>query len=85
MAPDFGKGDLVVFSLTRPPADGDVCLVDTGAGKPVLRTVLELGGGRWRLQPATAKFAHKVVKEGKGLRMWPAIGRWQTLLPRRRG
>jgi len=85
MAPEFNKGDLIVFSLTREPGDGDVCLVAVGVGEVVIRTVLSLGGGRWRLQPANAKFAHEVVKEGKGLKMWPAIGRWQMLLPRRRG
>jgi hypothetical protein len=85
MAPEFHKGDLLVFSLTREAGDGDTCLVVRGEGEAVIRTVLSLGAGRWRLQPANAKFAHEVVKEGRGLRMWPAIGRWQMLRPRRRG
>jgi transcriptional regulator with XRE-family HTH domain len=85
MSPEFNKGDLIVFSLSREPGDGDACLVAVGEREALFRTVLSLGAGRWRLQPANAKFAHQVVKEGKGLRMWPAIGRWQMLLPRRRG
>ena len=85
MAPDFGRGDLIVFSLTRPPADGDACLVDAGKGRVVFRTVLSVGKGRWRLQPTNPKFEPEVIREGRGVRMWPAIGRWQRLPFRRRG
>ena len=79
MAPEFSKGDLVVFSLTREPADGDACLVDTGKGQVLLRTVLALPGGKWRLQPSSAKFAPTIIKAGRRVRMWPAVGRWQML------
>ena len=80
MEPEFSKGDLVVFSLKRNSADGQACLVDTGKGQVLFRTVWALPGGHWRLQPSTPKYAPMVVNAGKGLRMWPAIGRWQRLL-----
>lgn len=79
MAPSFEKGDLIVLSFTRKPADGDACLVDKGKGRVVFRTVLSLGGGRWRLQPANAKFAPEVIKATRVVCMWPAIGRWHLL------
>jgi transcriptional regulator with XRE-family HTH domain len=82
MAPAFSKGDLVVFSLTREPADGDACLVDTGKGEVVFRTGLALPGGVWRLQPGSPKFKPILVKAGGKVRMWPAIGRWQALIYR---
>jgi len=85
MAPSFERGDLIVLSLTRKPADGDACLVDMGKGHVFFRTVLSLGGGRWRLQPANAEFAPEVIRATRGVRMWPAIGRWQVLPYRRRG
>ena len=40
MAPAFGKGDLVGFSLSREAVDGDAWLVDTAGGEGVFRTVL---------------------------------------------
>ena len=83
MAPEFGKGDLVVFSLTRKPADGQACLVDRGKGQILFRTVLALPGKQWRLQPVNPRFSPVVVKAGKGLRMWPAIGYWRMLGSRR--
>ncbi len=84
MAPAFGKGDLVVFSLTQEPADGDVCLVDTGKGEVVFRTALALPSGQWRLQPTDPKFQPVVIKARQRVRMWPAIGRWEWLAYRRR-
>ncbi len=84
MAPPFAKGDLVVFSLTRKPADGDACLIDTGRGEVLFRTALALPGGAWRLQPSNPRFEPVVIKGRKGVRMWPAIGRWQTLARRHR-
>jgi len=79
MAPAFGKGDLVVFSLSRQAVDGDACLVDTGAGEVVFRTVLALPGRKWRLQPGNPRYEPVVIKATKAVRMWPAIGRWQML------
>jgi len=79
MAPSFDRGDLVVFSLARSADDSDPCLVDTGKGEVVFRTVLALPGRRWRLQPSNPKFEPRLIKAGRGVRMWPAIGRWQML------
>ncbi len=84
MAPEFGKGDLLVFSLTKKSGDGDACLVDTGKGQVLFRTVLVLPGGQRRLQPSNPKFAPMVVKASKRLRIWPAVGYWR-MLGRRRG
>ena len=78
MAPEFGKGDLVVFSLSRKPADGQACLVDRGKGPVLFRTVLALPGKQWRLQPSNPKFAPILVR-GKGIRIWPAVGHWRML------
>ena len=78
MVPKFDKGDLVVFSLTRKPADGDACLVDTGNGQVPFRTVLAMPRA-WRLQPSNPRFEPIVIKATKAVRMWPAIGRWQRL------
>ena len=78
MVPEFGKGDLVVFSLSRKPSDSQACLVDRGKGPVLFRTVLALPGRQWRLQPSNPKFAPIVVK-GKGLRIWPAVGHWRML------
>ena len=79
MAPEFGKGDLVVFSRSRKAADGQACLVDRGKGQVLFRTVLALPGGQWRLQPNNPKYKPVVVKSSKALRIWPAVGRWQEL------
>jgi len=79
MSPDFGKGDLVVFSLTQPGTDGAACLVDTGKGVVVFRTALALPGRMWRLQPSNPRYEPMVIRETKAVRMWPAIGRWQAL------
>ena len=79
MAPHFGKGDLLIFSLTKKPRDADACLVDTGKGQVLFRTVLALPGRQWRLQPNNPKYKPVVVKSSKGLRMWPAIGYWRML------
>ena len=59
--------------------DADVCLVDTGKGEVLFRNCLALEGGLWRLQPNNPKFAPRLIRESKSVRMWPAIGRWQTL------
>ena len=84
MAPPSGKGDLVVFSLKCESADGDACLVDAGKKGVLFRTVLALPGGGWRLQPNNPRYEPIVLKARRGVRMWPAIGRWQMLPPRPR-
>ena len=78
MDPPFGKGELVVFSLTRDAADGDAALVDVD-GEAVFRTVWELPDGQWRLQPSNARYEPRVIRGDTKVRMWPAIGRWQRL------
>ena len=84
MAPEFGKGDLVTFSLSRKPADGDACLVDTGKGQVLFRTVLAMGKGRWRLQANNPRYEPVMVSAGKRLKMWPAVGYWRMLGSTRR-
>ena len=84
MEPAFGKGDLAVFSRSSKAADGDACLVDTGKGQVLFRTVLAMGKGQLRLQPSNPKFAPMVVKASKRLRIWPVVGFWR-MLGRRRG
>ena len=79
MAPEFGKGELVTFSLSRKPADGQACLVDTGKGQVLFRTVLAIGKGRWRLQASNPNCLPVLVSAGKKLKMWPAVGHWRTL------
>ena len=79
MSPGFGKGDLVVFSLSRKPKDGEACLVDTGKGQTLFRTALALPGGQWRLQPGNPKFGPMVIRASKRLQMWPVVGFWRTL------
>ena len=83
MEPEFGKGDLMVFSLSRKPADGQACLVDRGKGQVLFRTVWALPGRQWRLQPNNPKYKPVVVK-GKGVRIWPAVGHWRMLGSRRK-
>lgn len=80
MAPPFGEGELLVFSLRREAADGDVALVDA-AGEVVFRKVLELPDGMWRLQPNNPKYDPATIRSGRKVRMWPALGRWQRLQP----
>ena len=77
MAPEFGKGDLVVFSRSRKPKDGDACLVDK-VGKVLFRTVWALPGGGWGLQANNPKYQPTVTK-GKRVRIWPAVGHWRML------
>ena len=84
MAPEFGKGDLVVFSRSRKPADGQACLVDKGRGQVLFRTVWALPGGGWGLKASNPKYGPVVVK-GKGVRIWPAVGHWRMLGQRRGG
>ena len=84
MAPEFGKGDLVTFSLSRKPADGQACLVDTGKGQVLFRTVLAMGKGRWRLQANNPRYEPVMVSAGKRLKMWPAVGYWRMLGSTRR-
>ncbi len=73
MAPVFGKGDLVIFSLNRKPKDGDACLVGKGKGQVLFRTVWALPGGGWGLKANNPKYEPMVVK-GKRVRIWPAVG-----------
>lgn len=82
--PEFGKRDLVAFSLARDVADGDACLVDTGQGEVGFRRALALPGGTWRLQAADRKVEPIHVTSGRRARIWPAIRRWQTLIRRSR-
>jgi len=49
----------------------------------VFRIVLALEKGQWRLQPVNPKYPPLLIKSGRGVRMWPAIGRWQVLRRRR--
>lgn len=84
MVPPFEKGELVVFSLTRDAADGDVALVDV-EGQAVFRTVWELPDGQWRLQPSNPRYEPRVIGGDTKMRMWPAIGRWQRLRHGRAG
>ena len=84
MAPEFGKGDLVTFSLSRKPTDGQACLVDTGKGQVLFRKVLAMGKGRWRLQPSNPKYQPVPDSGGKRLKMWLAVGHWRMLSPRRK-
>ncbi len=84
MAPEFCKGDLIVFSLTRQAMDGDACLVHTGKQEVVFRTVLSLPGRMWRLQPKNPRYEPVTIKVKPNLRMWPAIGTWQLLAFRTR-
>lgn len=79
MGPEFSKGDLVVFSLTCKLADGDACLVDTGKGRVLFRTVLAVGKGRWRLQASNPEYQPVMVSAGKQVKMWPAVGHWRSL------
>ncbi len=76
MAPDFHRGDLVVFSMGRELADGTPALVDLGNGKVLFRRVLEFPGKGLRLE-ATDRAVEPVLRESaEGIRVWPAIGRW---------
>ena len=79
MAPGFVKGDLVVFTLRRGAVDGDLCLVDTGQGIVLFRMLIKLSSRAWRLQPSNPRYEPMVIRATKAVRMWPAIGRWQTL------
>jgi len=79
MAPGFGEGDLVVFSLRRGVGDGDLCLVDTGQGIVLFRMLIKLSSRAWRLQPSNPRYEPMVIRATKAVRMWPAIGRWQAL------
>lgn len=83
MSPEFGRGDLVVFSLSRKPADGHTCLVDTGKGEVLFRTVWALPGGGWGLKASNPKYEPLVVK-GRGVKLWPAVGHWRKLGEKRR-
>ncbi|MFO8012490.1 MAG: S24 family peptidase [Phycisphaerae bacterium] len=84
MAPAFGKGDLVVFSLVQEVADGAPALVDLGEGQAVFRRVLQFPGGGLRLEAANPKVEPVLQEKAEDLRMWPAIGRWEWLVRRRR-
>lgn len=84
MAPAFGKGDLVVFSLLQEVADGAAALIDLGEGQAMFRRVLKFPGGGLRLQAANPKVEPILREKAEGLRMWPAIGRWEWLVRRRR-
>lgn len=84
MSPGFSKGDLVVFTLRRKAVDGDLCLVDTGQGVALFRMVIKLSTRAFRLQPSNPRYEPLVIKATKSVRMWPAIGRWQTLPSHRR-
>ncbi len=83
MAPEFARGDLVVFSHSRPPADGDACLVEDGQGQILFRTVWALPGGGWGLKANNPRYEPLVVK-GKGVKLWPAVGHWRKLGEKRR-
>jgi hypothetical protein len=83
MAPSFGKGDLVVFSLIQKVADGALALVDLGGGKVFFRRVLQFPGGL-RLEATNPKAEPVLREKSEGVRMWPAIGRWEWLVGRRR-
>jgi len=78
MAPEFARGDLVVFSHSRPPADGDACLVEDGQGQILFRTVWALPGGGWGLKATNPRYEPLMVK-GKGVKLWPAVGHWRKL------
>ncbi len=83
MAPEFARGDLVVFSHSRPPADGDACLVEDGQGRILFRTVWALPGGGWGLKATNPRYEPLMVK-GKGVKLWPAVGHWRKLGEKRR-
>ena len=84
MSPEFDRGDLVVFSHSRKPTDGDACLVDDGKGQILFRTVWALPGGGWGLKANHPRYEPQVVK-GKGVKLWPAVGHWRKLGEKRRG
>ena len=83
MAPEFGRGDLVVFSRSRKPKDGDACLVDKGKGQVLFRTVWALPGGGWGLKASSPRYEPTVAK-GKRVRIWPAVGHWRMLASKRK-
>ena len=83
MVPDFGKGDLVVFSLVQDVEDGAAALVDLGDGHVLFRRVLRFPGGL-RLEANRPSVEPVMLKEPKDIRMWRAIGRWEWLAYGRR-
>ena len=82
MMPEYGEGDIIVFSPGREAVDGADCFVRLLPDhRTTFKRVYFEAGGRVRLQPLNPAFA-AVVVEREGIDgLYPAVMRMQSIRP----
>ena len=83
MTPKYRQGDIVIFSPTLPPRDGDDCFVRFSDGHTTFKRVFfesaEEGKSVLRLQPRNERYRPQVVPSQNVTGLYRAVYRYQRV------
>lgn len=83
MTPKYQEGNIVIFSPSLPPRDGDDCFVRFQDGHTTFKRVFfetgEAGASVLRLQPRNEKYRPQIVPSEKVTGLYRAVYRYQRV------
>lgn len=83
MAPKYREGDIVIFSPSASPRNGDDCFVRFDDGQTTFKRVFfevdEKGDSELRLQPRNEKYRPLTVAAEKVTGVWKAVFKYQRV------